>query len=69
MFITDEPPSKKQKNGFDIELDIYESDLVIYDRQRRCQLSDGMYEVVLHQIHTDHGKEATWESVMDGKVS
>ncbi|XP_071128422.1 polycomb protein suz12-B-like [Mytilus edulis] len=63
----DEPPSKKQKNGFDTELDIYESDLVIYDRQRRCQLSDGMYEVVLHQIHTDHGKEATWESVMDGK--
>lgn len=69
MFITDEPPSKKQKNGFDTELDIYESDLVIYDRQRRCQLSDGMYEVVLHQIQTDHGKEATWESVMDGKVS
>jgi len=42
--------------------------LVIFDRHKRCQLTDGMYEIVLHHQDSERKKEATWESVMDGKV-
>lgn len=64
----DEPVLKKQKNGFAVDNDTYESELIIFDRHKRCQLSDGMYEIVLHHQDSERKKEATWESVMDGKT-
>ena len=48
----------------------YSAELVVYDKHRRCFLTDGEYEVELEE-HAEKPalrKTATWETVMDGKV-
>lgn len=63
--------SKKKRNGQTYSTAIvYGSELVIYDRQKRCQLSDGDYEIVLKELQTKvlPKKLASWETIMDGKV-
>ncbi|XP_060067488.1 polycomb protein SUZ12-like [Ylistrum balloti] len=67
----EEPMNKKRKNGQSYKTAIvYGSELVIYDRQKRCQLSDGDYEIVLKDLHAKvlPKKQASWETIMDGKA-
>ena len=56
-------------NG-DVEEKLYGAELVVYDKHRRCQLTDGDYEVALQDLATkiDSKRQASWETVMDGKV-
>lgn len=69
--ITDEQPSKKKRNGQyvpdDIERPIFSTEVVILDRNKKCHLSSGDYEFVLHEQGADF-KNASWETVMNGKV-
>ena len=66
-------------NGFDsgsdesMEADeeqiVYGAELVIYDKYKRCLLTEGDYEVALQELGTvTPKKQASWETVMDGKV-
>ena len=50
---------------------VFGAELVIYDRHRRCLLTDGDYELVLKELGQPESpkKQATWETVMDGKVT
>ena len=52
---------------------IYGAELVVYDRHKRCQLTDGDYELALTPQdmvkNITSKKQATWETVMDGKVN
>ena len=50
---------------------LYGAELVIYDKHRRCQLTDGDYELALQDLDIpDPAKaQATWETVLDGKVT
>lgn len=55
------------------ELTTYSAELLLYDRQRRCQLSAGRYDVAVEEPKTSGsstplGKHSTWETVTDGKV-
>lgn len=69
--IADEQPSKKKRNGQyvpdDIERPIFSTEVVILDRNKKCHLSSGDYEFVLHEQGADF-KNASWETVMNGKV-
>lgn len=66
----DEQPSKKKRNGQyvpdDIERPIFSTEVVILDRNKKCHLSSGDYEFVLHEQGADF-KNASWETVMNGK--
>ena len=52
----------------DAEVRVFGADLVIYDRHRRCLLTDGDYELVLKDMGQPESpkKQATWETVCDG---
>jgi len=54
------------------ELTTYSAELLLYDRQRRCPLSTGKYDVAVEEPKTSNssslGKHSTWETVTDGKV-
>ncbi len=48
----------------------YGAELVVYDKHRRCLLTEGEYELVLQDLTAKKTskKLATWETIMDGKV-
>ena len=50
---------------------MYCAELVVYDKYKRCLLTEGDYEVALQDLNTKQTskRQATWETVMDGKVS
>ena len=55
------------------EVTTYSAELLLYDRQRRCPLSAGRYDVAVEEpkpssSSTPLGKHSTWETVTDGKV-
>ncbi|KAK6171410.1 hypothetical protein SNE40_019604 [Patella caerulea] len=70
----DEPPTKRRKNGHNghSEQDaiVYCAELVIYDKNKRCLLTDGEYELLLREqgLKSMQKKNATWETVIDGKT-
>lgn len=49
---------------------VYGAELVVYDKHKRCLLTEGDYEVALQDLTTKvpSKKQATWETVMDGKA-
>ena len=48
---------------------VYGAELVIYDKYKRCLLTEGDYEVALQELSTmTYKKQASWETVMEGKV-
>ncbi len=48
---------------------VYGAELVIYDKYKRCLLTEGDYEVALQEMSAmTYKKQASWETVMDGKV-
>lgn len=53
---------------FDEEQAVYGTELVIYDRHQRCQLTDGDYEIAMESVDMISKKQATWETVVDDKV-
>jgi len=55
------------------ETTTYSAELMLYDRQRRCTLTAGRYDVAVEEPKTSKsstplGKHSTWETVTDGKV-
>ncbi|XP_064602892.1 polycomb protein suz12-like isoform X2 [Liolophura sinensis] len=70
---SEEPQTKRRRNGrtspFEEDVLLFGSELVIYDRHKRCQLTDGEYEMALRDLGTKAlpKKQATWETVLDGK--
>lgn len=68
----DEQPSRKKRNGQypadDIEMPVFSTEVVILDRNKKCHVSSGDYEFVLHEQGADF-KNASWETVMNGKVN
>jgi len=56
------------------EMSTYSAELLLYDRQRRCPLSAGRYDVAVEEPKASNsstpplGKHSTWETVADGKV-
>ncbi|ESP03845.1 hypothetical protein LOTGIDRAFT_71464, partial [Lottia gigantea] len=69
----EEPPVKRRKNGHNGHLEsdsvVYCAELVIYDKNKRCLLTDGEYELLLREqgLKSMQKKNATWETVVDGK--
>ncbi|XP_023241413.1 polycomb protein suz12-like isoform X1 [Centruroides sculpturatus] len=67
---SEEPPHKKRKNGkgqFD-EFRQFGAELVVYDKQQRCLLSDGEYQLVLQECgHQTSPKKSSWETLADSK--
>lgn len=62
----------QRKKSFD-ELTTLSAELLLYDRQRRCLLSAGRYDVAVEESKTSNsstplGRHSTWETVTDGKV-
>lgn len=49
----------------------YTAELVVYDKYQRCLLTEGEYEIALHDMRQKvlSKKHATWETVMGGQVS
>ena len=48
---------------------VYGAELVIYDKHKRCLLTEGDYEVALQELTAmAYKKQASWETVMEGKV-
>ncbi|XP_046581921.1 polycomb protein SUZ12-like isoform X2 [Haliotis rubra] len=74
LYDSDEPPHKRRKNGKTFSHDEdslhYGAELVIYDKHRRCLLTDGDYEVALQDLGSQPlpKGQAAWETVMDGKA-
>jgi polycomb protein SUZ12 len=54
------------------ELLSYQAELVIYDKHKRCLLTDGEYECALEDTGSNlpmpSGKHSSWETVSEGKV-
>ncbi|XP_066603808.1 polycomb protein suz12-B [Prorops nasuta] len=71
----DEPAQKRRKSstgsiksvGEDVKL--YGSELVVYDKHNRCLLTDGDYELGLHEVQTNirssPKKHSSWETISD----
>ena len=50
----------------------YRASLTVYDRNCRCQLVDGNYEVALREVSTNSQnvlRKSTWEIINDSKVN
>jgi len=54
---------------------LYQTELTIYDKYKRCLLSDGEYELALEESVSaasnssgSSGKNSSWHSVSEGKV-
>ncbi|XP_006821150.1 polycomb protein suz12-like [Saccoglossus kowalevskii] len=72
----DEPPKKRSKvskyscfEDDDIQYITYGAELVVYDKHRRCLLTDGDYELALQELgsRVNNRRTASWETIMDGK--
>uniref|UniRef100_UPI0035900A4F polycomb protein SUZ12 isoform X2 n=1 Tax=Myxine glutinosa TaxID=7769 RepID=UPI0035900A4F len=65
--VTDEVPSKRGRR--DEGDKVYLAELTVFDKNRRCQLLDGDYEVALQEqeVWLPGRRRATWETVIDGK--
>lgn len=67
----DEPAQKKRKSLKYQTDDVryYEAELVVYDKHQRCLLTDGEYQLALHEIEQKHSpkKISSWESFPEGK--
>lgn len=68
----DEPALKKRKSNGNFAFEepkLYGSELTIYDKYKRCLLSDGDYEVGLQEIinstKTSPKKHSSWENVWE----
>jgi len=64
---------KNQMKSAD-ETTTFSAELTLYDKQRRCVLSAGRYDVALEETKVSNsstplGKHSTWETVTDGKVA
>ncbi|XP_070579549.1 polycomb protein suz12-A-like isoform X2 [Ptychodera flava] len=48
---------------------VYGAELVVYDKHRRCLLTDGDYELALQEMGSkaNNRRTASWETIMDGK--
>ncbi|CAI9716567.1 Hypothetical predicted protein [Octopus vulgaris] len=71
----DEPPHKRRKNGkmspFEEDVVLYGSELAIYDKHKRCQMTDGDYELSLQDLGSKISPKknaANWETIVDGKA-
>ncbi|KAL3876031.1 hypothetical protein ACJMK2_033918 [Sinanodonta woodiana] len=73
----EEPHPKRRKNGrTSVSLDdrddliVYGSELVVYDRRKCCQLTEGDYQLVLQELGSKSPpkKQGTWETVLNGKA-
>jgi len=67
----EEPSAKKRKSSNDSNLKVYSAELTIYDKQNRCYLSDGDYDIVVQDFTTSGTaraalkKHSSWENVSD----
>lgn len=67
----DEPTIKKRKscNSLENNVKIYGAELTVYDKYNRCYLSDGDYDIVVHDVsqHSKNSikKHSSWEHVED----
>lgn len=70
-FENDEPLMKKRKscNTLESNIKIYGAELTVYDKYSRCYLSDGDYDLVVHDVsHNSKNllkKHSSWEHVED----
>eukprot|EP00058_Branchiostoma_floridae_P028092 XP_002613583.1 hypothetical protein BRAFLDRAFT_57778 [Branchiostoma floridae] len=48
----------------------YQAELIVYDKQHSCLLTEGDYEIALKQMHSLplQNKQAQWETIMDGRA-
>ncbi|KAI8483379.1 Polycomb protein suz12 [Branchiostoma belcheri] len=48
----------------------YQAELIVYDKQHSCLLTEGDYEIALKQTHSLplQNKQAQWETIMDGRA-
>ncbi|XP_078729096.1 polycomb protein SUZ12 isoform X3 [Lampetra fluviatilis] len=69
--VTDDIPSKRRRSSCHREdtEKVYTSELTVFDKNRRCQLLDGEYEVAMQELEDCHisKKRATWETFLEGK--
>ncbi|CAG9833787.1 unnamed protein product [Diabrotica balteata] len=68
--VEDEPASKKRKsNGITDNSKLYGAELTIYDKHNRCYLSDGDYDIVVHDVSPNSKnsmkKHSSWENLQD----
>ncbi|XP_060534798.1 polycomb protein SUZ12 [Cylas formicarius] len=68
----DEPAMKKRKSvggNLTDSVKVYSAELIIYDKHNRCYLSDGDYDVVVHDVSSipknSPKKHSSWENVND----
>ena len=60
----------------DIEHRVYSAELIVFDNNRRCLLTDGEYELALQEKYKKPGRKklgllssrTSWEAVFDGQV-
>lgn len=70
-FENDEPSIKKRKpcNTIESNIKVYGAELTVYDKFSRCYLSDGDYDIVVHDISSNSKnslkKHSSWEHVED----
>ncbi|XP_054763049.2 polycomb protein suz12-B-like [Lytechinus pictus] len=64
----DMSPSQPSQLYEDEHIASFTSELVVVDKQNRCQLLDGSYELTLQEVQTKSKyQSASWETISDGK--
>lgn len=79
--LVEDPPQKRRKSGrllgdtvetCEQESVLYGAEVTVYDKKRRCLLTEGDYELTLQHIEDQkkppQRKHASWETLMDGQV-
>ncbi|XP_023014912.1 polycomb protein Su(z)12 [Leptinotarsa decemlineata] len=65
----EEPALKKRKSNGTDNTKLYGAELTVYDKHNRCYLSDGDYDIVVHDFSgnpkNNLKKHSSWESVND----
>ena len=72
----DEGSASENSNTYDTENKVYTAELIVFDNNKHCLLTDGDYELALNEKNKKPGRKkgilsnrTSWENVFEGQVS
>ena len=72
----DEGSASENSNTYETENKVYTAELIVFDNNKHCLLTDGDYELALNEKNKKPGRKkgilsnrTSWENVFEGQVS
>ena len=72
----DDGSASENSNSYETEHTVYTAELIVFDNNKHCLLTDGDYELALSEKHKRPGRKkgilsnrTSWENVFEGQAS